>query len=111
VRHLAERGDFELQSAVARDDHLVAEAGGQQIVGPYRNTRDKMGNGYIQTYQAAFCAQLGWIGTIAHTTDTATYTIGPAYAPGKLSGAIELRMPPPKPDTIQMLAPMSLWIE
>ena len=90
---------------------------GDQVIGPrcairtYGNVWDTMGNGYVQTYQAAFRAHLGWVQPIVHASGTATYTIGPAYTPGSLPGAIELRMPAPKPDTIRALAPMSLWIE
>jgi hypothetical protein len=77
----------------------------------YGNVWDTMGNGYVQTYQAAFRAHLGWTRPVVHASGTATYQIGPAYRPGELPNAIEVPLPPPKPGTIAVRAPMSLWIE
>lgn len=78
----------------------------------YGNIWDTQGNGAIQTYQAAFRARLGWVRPIRHAAGLATYTIGPAYAPGSLPNAIELVLPPPAPAaSIEVVSPISLWIE
>ncbi len=90
---------------------------GADVIGPrcriraYGNVWDTMGNGYVQTYQAAFRAYLGWTRPIVHASGTATYELGPAYRPGELPNAIEVQLPAPKPGSIVALAPMSLWIE
>lgn len=97
--------------------HATSISCGSVVIGKrctiktYGNVWDAMGNGSTQTFNVVFRSHLAWIDPIVHTTGTATYQVGPAYAPGPLPSGIEVRLPSPRPNTITVEQPMSLWIE
>ncbi len=77
----------------------------------YGDFTDTMANGVIQTHGAAMRKVLGWGQIVTHTTGTATYTIGPAYAPGELPNGVEVKLPKMSVADLTVLVPISLWIE
>jgi hypothetical protein len=77
----------------------------------YGNIWDLMGNGSSHMLSAPLRTRMGWIEPIVHDGGSASYTIGAATRPGGLPTAVRVPLPFTGDDAVQVLQPLSLWIE
>jgi hypothetical protein len=77
----------------------------------YGNAWDIMGNGAYQTPQGASRTKVKWITPLIHTMGKATYTLGPAAAPGGLPSALEVRVPTKAVPGITFSGQRAFWVE